>query len=139
MNLGSVGTGPGPGRGPGVALRERAAEKIICAGCTPKVTAAYDRELVMKVVRRHQNEIRFCYESELSKDPSLAGKVTVAWTIGVTGAVAEAEIAESGLGNANVESCIVQRVRRWSFPEPQHGQEVGITFPWVFHVAGGED
>ncbi len=139
LSLGRIGPGRGPGNGPGGGLRGHQLEDIICRSCTPNLTPGYDRDLVLKVVRRHQNEIRFCYESELAKTPSLAGKVTVAWTIAASGAVETAQIAESGLSNATVEACIVQRVRRWSFPEPSSGQEVAITFPWVFQVAGGPD
>ena len=50
-----------------------------------------------------------------------------------------AQIAESGLANERVESCIVRRVKGWTFPEPSGGQEVAITFPWVFQVAGSEE
>ncbi len=140
----SLGGPIGPGQGPGGGLPDglrggHRSAPIVCANCKPELTPGYDRDLVLKVVRRHQNEIRFCYESELTKSPDLAGKVTVAWTIGASGAVEVAEIAESGLSNANVEACIVQKVRRWTFPEPSGGQQVAITFPWVFQVAGAED
>ncbi len=141
LHLGGLGTNGRPGGpGPGFGIGENAKkpENIICANCTPKLSPGYDRDLVLKVVRRHQNEIRFCYESELQKHPELGGKITVAWTIGATGSVESAEVAESGLRNETVESCIVQRIRRWNFPEPQGGQEVGVTFPWVFQVAGAE-
>ena len=140
LSLGQLPGGPGPrGPSPLMGLRGHRIELVVCgAHCLPKLPPGYDRELVLKVVRRHQNEIRFCYESELQKAPDLAGKVTVAWTIGGSGAVEAAQIAESGLGNANVESCIVQKVRRWTFPEPAGGQLVEITFPWVFQVAGSE-
>ena len=139
LSLGRIGTRPGGGGpGPGFGLGPKKVEDIVCAQCTPKLAPGYDRDLVLKVVRKHQNEIRYCYETELQKHPELAGKVTVAWTIGATGSVESADIAESGLGNPNVEACIVQRVRRWNFPEPQGGQEVGVTFPWVFQVAGAE-
>lgn len=139
--IGPIGVGlPSGGHGPGPlgGLGPKKTEDIVCAQCTPKLPPGYDRDLVLKVVRKHQNEIRYCYETELQKHPELAGKVTVAWTIGATGSVESADIAESGLGNPNVEACIVQRVRRWNFPEPQGGQEVGVTFPWVFQVAGAE-
>ena len=139
LSLGRIGTRPGGGGpGPGFGLGPKKVEDIVCAQCTPKLAPGYDRDLVLTVVRKHQNEIRYCYETELQKHPELAGKVTVAWTIGATGSVESADIAESGLGNPNVEACIVQRVRRWNFPEPQGGQEVGVTFPWVFQVAGAE-
>jgi TonB family protein len=132
------GPGPGPGQRPG-RLRGHQRVDIVCKDCTTVVAPGYDRDLVLKVVKRHQNEIRFCYESELNKAPNLSGKVTVAWTIGATGAVETAQIAESGLANEQVESCIVQRVKRWTFPQPEGGQEVAITFPWVFSVAGSDE
>ncbi len=139
LSLGRIGPPGGPGKGPGVGLRGKRIEDIVCANCVPKLAPGYDRDLVLKVVRRHQSEIRYCYETELAKEPTLGGKVTVAWTIGATGTVDFAEIAESGLGNSRVESCIVQRIKRWNFPEPTGGQEVAITFPWVFHVAGADE
>lgn len=139
LNIGKVGTTRGSGDGPSVGLGGKKMTDIVCPGCTPTMGPGYDRALVLKVVRRHQSEIRYCYESELAKDPTLGGKVTVAWTIGATGSVEFAEVAESALGNANVEACIVQRIRRWNFPEPNGGQEVAITFPWVFHVAGADE
>ncbi|HEY0882707.1 MAG TPA: AgmX/PglI C-terminal domain-containing protein [Archangium sp.] len=142
LGIGPLGPGKGPGIGPGErpgGLRGHQRVDITCKDCTTVVAPGYDRDLVLKVVKRHQNEIRFCFESELNKAPNLSGKVTVAWTIGATGAVETAQIAESGLANEQVESCIVQRVKRWTFPEPEGGQEVAITFPWVFSVAGSDE
>lgn len=138
LSIGQLPGGPGPrGPAPLMGMRGHRPEVVICKSCLPPLPPGYDRDLVLKVVSRHQNEIRFCYESELPKAPDLSGKVTVAWVIGASGAVETAQIAESGLGNTNVESCIVQKVRRWTFPEPAGGQLVEITFPWVFQVAGG--
>jgi hypothetical protein len=147
-----IGNGIGPGNGPGFGvgplgvnvpvgglpgdgLGKKPFKVVACETCA-LAPPGYDRDLVLKVVKRHQNQIRFCYESELNKTPELAGKVTVAWTIDGTGAVSIAQVAESGLRNEAVENCIVQRVKSWKFPEPQGGQEVSITFPWVFQVAG---
>jgi TonB family protein len=98
-----------------------------------------ERDVVMAVIRRHQSEITFCYESELAKNSKLSGKVAVSFTIDGSGAVSEAQIAESGLSNENVEACMLSRIRRWRFPEPKDGGVVVITFPWVFHLAGTED
>ena len=92
----------------------------------------------MKVIKRHQNEIKFCYEQELQQNKDLAGKVAVAWTIDPSGGVSEAAVSESSIGNANVESCILQRIRRWKFPEPDGGGIVNVTFPWIFKAAGDD-
>lgn len=139
LGLGAIGPGRGPGRGPGPSLRGHQAVSPVCLHCTPTVTPGYHQDLVRKVVQRHQNEIRYCYESALASEPGLAGKVTVTWTIGAGGAVEAAQVAQSGLGSEAVEACIVQRVKRWHFPEPPQGQEVAVTFPWVFQLAGGGD
>ncbi|MFT3709246.1 MAG: AgmX/PglI C-terminal domain-containing protein [Archangium sp.] len=146
-----IGNGKGPGFGvgplgvkvpvgglPGDGLGKKPFKVVACETCA-LAPPGYDRDLVLKVVKRHQNQIRFCYESELNKTPDLAGKVTIAWTIDGTGAVSIAQVAESGLRNETVENCILQRVKAWKFPEPQGGQEVSITFPWVFQVAGTDE
>lgn len=110
----------GPGEGP---------QRVI-------VTDGLPRDVVMAVIRRHQSEIKFCYERELQQHGGLSGKVAVTWTIDATGSIADAQIAESGLDNANVEACMLERIRRWKFPEPAGGGVAVITFPWVFHAAG---
>ena len=135
FSLGDVGTRPG---GPVGASLERKPQDIICRTCAPTVTDDYSRDLVLRVVKRHQSEIRFCYESELARTPELEGKVTVRWSIDGTGTVTDALIAESGLGSERVEACIVSRIKRWQFPEPKAGGDVVITFPWVFRLAGDE-
>lgn len=56
----------------------------------------------------------------------------------IAGSVAEANVSETSIANANVESCILQRVRRWKFPEPQGGGVVSVNFPWLFKAAGDD-
>ena len=75
----------------------------------------------------------------LAQYADLAGKVVVLFTIDTTGAVADANIAESSIDNANVEACVLSRVRRWKFPEPPGGGVISVTHPWFFKPAGSED
>ncbi len=141
LGLGGLGT-KGGGRGAGgygsidLGGKGKDSTRVIPGKTT--VVGGLDKDVIMKVIKRHQNEIKFCYEQELQKNPALAGKVAVAWTIDATGGVSEANISESSIGNANVESCIEQRIRRWKFPEPQGGGVVNVTFPWIFKAAGDE-
>ena len=141
LGLGGLGT-KGGGRGAGgygsidLGGKGKDGTRIIPGKTT--VVGGLDKDVIMKVIKRHQNEIKFCYEQELQKSPALGGKVAVAWTIDPTGGVSEANVSESSIGNANVESCIVQRIRRWKFPEPQGGGVVNVTFPWIFKAAGDE-
>ncbi len=141
LGLGGLGTkGGGRGRGGYGSIdlggKGKDSTRVIPGKTT--VVGGLDKDVIMKVIKRHQNEIKFCYEQELQKNPSLGGKVAVAWTIDPAGGVSEANVSESSIGNANVESCIVQRIRRWKFPEPAGGGVVNVTFPWIFKAAGDE-
>ncbi len=141
LGLGGLGTkGGGRGRGGYGSIdlggKGKDSTRVIPGKTT--VVGGLDKDVIMKVIKRHQNEIKFCYEQELQKNPALGGKVAVAWTIDPAGAVSEANVSESSIGNANVESCIVQRIRRWKFPEPSGGGVVNVTFPWIFKAAGDE-
>lgn len=141
LGLGGLGTkGGGRGRGGYGSIdlggKGKDSTRVIPGKTT--VVGGLDKDVIMKVIKRHQNEIKFCYEQELQKNPALGGKVAVAWTIDPTGGVSEANVSESSIGNANVESCIVQRIRRWKFPEPSGGGVVNVTFPWIFKAAGDE-
>jgi TonB family protein len=139
LGLGGLGT-KGGGRGAGgygsidLGGRGKDSTRVIPGKTT--VVGGLDKDVIMKVIKRHQNEIKFCYEQELQKNPALGGKVAVAWTIDPSGSVNEANVSESSIGNANVEGCILQRIRRWKFPEPAGGGVVNVTFPWIFKAAG---
>jgi TonB family protein len=141
LGLGGLGTkGGGRGRGGYGSIdlggKGKDSTRVIPGKTT--VVGGLDKDVIMKVIKRHQNEIKFCYEQELQKNAALGGKVAVAWTIDPAGAVSESNVSESSIGNANVESCIVQRIRRWKFPEPQGGGVVSVTFPWIFKAAGDD-
>jgi len=133
--LGTQGTGRGTGGG-GIDLGGRGKDitKIIPGKTT--VVGGLDKDVIQKVIRRHQNEIKYCYESELNKRPDLAGKVAVAFTIDPTGSVSEASVTETTLGSSAAEQCMLSRIRRWKFPEPKGGGVVAVTYPWIFSPAG---
>ncbi|QDF04874.1 TonB family protein [Myxococcus xanthus] len=134
--LGTQGTGRGTGGSGGIDLggRGKSITKVIPGKTT--VVGGLDKDVIAKVIRRHQGEIKYCYESELNKDPSLAGKVAVAFVIDPTGAVSDASVSETTLNNAAAERCMLSRIRRWKFPEPKGGGVVSVTYPWLFSPAG---
>jgi hypothetical protein len=41
------------------------------------------------------------------------------------------------MGNAKVEQCIAQSVRRWTFPAPEGGGIVVVSYPFVLAQTGG--
>src|SRR5262249_5850796 len=76
------------------------------------------REGIARVIQEHQSEIKYCYEVQLNRNPSLAGKVTVLFTIDGTGTVVDSQVSETTLNNADTEKCMLAKIRRWKFPEP---------------------
>ena len=61
------------------------------------------------------------------------------FVIDPTGAVSDGNVTETSLNNNTTESCMLSRIRRWKFPEPQGGGIVTVTFPWIFKPAGAAD
>lgn len=99
------------------------------------VVDALPRSVIEKVIRAHQSEIKYCYDTELQKNPKLAGKVAAAWVIGPNGSVETASVAETLLNNDSMEQCMIDRIKHWRFPEPRGGGEVRVTYPWIFKPA----
>jgi hypothetical protein len=90
------------------------------------------KEEVAKVIHSHMNEIRYCYESAILSDPSLAGKVLVDFKIGAQGSVATAQAAENTMNNVQVGGCLVGKLKNWKFPQPRGGVQVAVSYPFIF-------
>ena len=141
-NLGTIGhgggggDGQGYGRGAGGFRGRSAAVPRIRAGHAD-VRGSLSKEVIRRVIRRHINEVKFCYEQELNSRPDLEGRVTVRFIISPTGAVQTAMTQATTLGNARVEGCITQAVRRWTFPAPDGGGIVIVNYPFMLQAQGG--
>ena len=95
---------------------------------TVTVRGDLDKDLILRVVRRHKNEVKSCYEAELAKNSNLQGRVVIEFTIDTTGTVTDSTVKSSTLDSPTVEECIAAAVLKWEFPRPKIGIAV-ITFP----------
>ena len=84
-----------------------------------------------KVIKNNLNAFRYCYQRELQKDPSLSGKITLKFVISKDGSVSTAAVKSSSMNNSAVESCMVSRMMRLSFPDP-NGGIVMVSYPFYF-------
>jgi TonB family protein len=130
--LGTRGTGAGRGGYGQIDLGGRGKEETQFVPGRTIVVGGLNRDVINRIIQRHYNEVKYCYEKELTRDPGLYGKVTVLFVIDGTGRVGDALVQESSMGSEPVESCIVGHVRRWAFPAPQGGGTVQVTYPYVF-------
>jgi hypothetical protein len=133
---GGGGSGSGYGRGAGGLGGRRGRAPRIRSGAA-MVKGSLSKEVIRRIVHRHINEVKYCYERELAQRPDLSGRVSIKFIISGTGAVQMAAVAGSTLGNAKVENCIAQAVRRWTFPQPEGGGIVIVTYPFMLTAPEG--
>ncbi|GEL71008.1 AgmX/PglI C-terminal domain-containing protein [Myxococcus virescens] len=127
--IGALGAG-GVGKGKVGGTVTRATARSIAS-----TQGTVDREAVARVINSNLHEVHGCYERALLKDPGLAGKVVLEWTIGANGRVVAAKTKSSTLRNASVESCILSKLKSWTFPSPKGGVVI-ITYPFLFNSVG---
>jgi TonB family protein len=99
-----------------------------------EVRGSLSREVIRRIIRRHINEVRHCYEQALMRDPTLAGRVEVRFVIGPSGSVQSSELASSSVADEMVGRCITRSVQRWTFPAPDGGGIVVVTYPFTLEA-----
>ncbi|MCU0660718.1 MAG: AgmX/PglI C-terminal domain-containing protein [Myxococcota bacterium] len=87
------------------------------------------------VVAANFAAVEECYKSHSTGDPKLAGRAVFHWTVGRDGAVMEAHLGESTLGNLELTQCILDSIMQWRFPIPQGWPVARIAYPFVFESA----
>jgi len=128
---GGGGTGSGYGRGAGAGFGGRGTRVPTVRQAKAEVQGALDKDIIRRIVRAHINEVRYCYNQALARDPNAKGRVAVQFTIGGTGKVPTAVVQESTMKDPAVGSCIAQAVKRWTFPKPEGGGSVIVSYPFV--------
>ena len=127
---GDRGTGPGAGY---IGEKGTVTPEVVDTGAI--VLDPIDKAAIDRVIKNHIQEIRYCYERQLSRDPTLAGKVTINWVIGTEGMVSSASVRATSLDNSMVESCLTERIIRMRFPKPRGSGIVRVSYPFVFRAA----
>lgn len=112
--------------------RRRASRMSLGSG---GVSGFCKKQDVMRTVQRRAAAIRSCYEVALQLQPDLKGKLTVKWTINLTGKVQGVQIVGNTMKNQKVETCVKKVVGRMRFKKPKGGICI-IKWPFVFSSAG---
>jgi hypothetical protein len=112
------------------------------------------REVIRRVIWVHVNQIKFCYQQALSKQPMLAGRLTAVFQIDPQGRVQSLALRDSeipplllpGPGSSppmvakalplsqapQLLSCIGEAMRFWEFPPtPYYSGTTEISYPFV--------
>ncbi len=119
-----------------LAGRQPAAIELRLPAAAARVTGGrLSKAAIAKVVQSNKGAIRYCYESKLTRYPTLQGKVVVDFIIEPDGSVRTVKIGQNKLrpraaGRA-VASCLIRFIKRWTFPSPEGGK-VRVIYPFTF-------
>ncbi len=118
-----------------IALEERM-EQITGEGMVPQRPTAQvgfsglGEPEVARVIQARAGVMRACYQKELNRDPSLAGRLDVSMVIGADGSVQNA-MAGGSMGNG-VSTCVQTQLRRLRFPA---GVSPDVRFAMTFRTS----
>lgn len=98
----------------------------------PEVSEGLSRDDIQRVIRNHRKEILYCYERKLQVERGIEGKVRMFFLIGPGGEVLGVSTQETTLGDGEVEACMRQRIKGWTFPPVRGGGTVKVTYPFIF-------
>lgn len=121
----STGTGAGGGKGRGGGSL-RGIEDVWPSGKITLATlttsgAGLSREVIRRRVTAQLGQLRRCYSTGLQKNPSLAGKITVKFTIGTDGIIWTSSAGDTDVADTSMVKCVVGKVHGIRFPDPEGG------------------
>ena len=99
----------------------------------PPVDGDLSSEAINRVMRAHAGVFRACYQKELNRDPKLAGKVVMRFTINPDGATTNVALVTTTLKSPAVETCLARQIERLKFPAKTLAN---VTYPFLFGQGG---
>jgi hypothetical protein len=127
-----------PRKRPWLAVRQT---KVVVRG-------GLGREIIRRIVRRHINELRYCFQKNIGLeafDESALGaaalrspvKLTTAFVIAPSGQVASVQLLRCSLKDKRLSKklsrCVLKAMGRWLYPKPR-GRPVQVEYGFRFEV-----
>jgi TonB family protein len=97
----------------------------------PQVNGELDPAIITRVLRQNLGAFRYCYQKELTINPTVTGRVAIRFIISASGAVTMANKSQS-TGDQTLDDCAVARIRTLVFPAPRGGGIADVTVPVQF-------
>lgn len=125
-------TGAGTYGSEGSGLGNHSGVEVSSPGTGDFGGATIDKEGVRRVIKSKHEVIARCYEKELRFKTQLSGKIVLSFVLDDQGRATHVKIKSSDIGDANVETCIVNEFQTWRFPEAPKGELANVSYPFVF-------
>jgi hypothetical protein len=100
------------------------------------VDGGLDPAIARRILRKHKNQVQYCYEKAFATNPALAGAATFEVVLGADGVVASAKIVSSTLPDA-LGACVLGGLKGYGFPPPAGGRKTTVRFPYTFKAVPG--
>ncbi len=91
---------------------------------------------VYRIVRSYSGGLKYLYNNELRRDPSLKGTITITITITAEGKVKDALVKDSTLKSPSLEAAMVKRIYMWRFREVEEAPDFTINYTFDFSPVG---
>jgi len=93
----------------------------------------YKSNQARNTITKHSSEIQICYNKlvEANKSPQ-KGRVNVDWTINPEGNVITPGVISSTFNDKKFESCIINKIKKISFPVPPQGKAYYLSHIFNF-------
>ncbi|HEX7481799.1 MAG TPA: AgmX/PglI C-terminal domain-containing protein [Polyangiales bacterium] len=119
--------------GEGGAVAERVVHgKVQAQEADMSGAGDFDANMVVQTIKTRLRSIQMCYEQQLRRNPSLAGKVTIEFTIEMRGNVTGVRVKENSTNDPAVGACVADTVGRFRFNPGPQGGSVTFSYPFVF-------
>lgn len=133
---GLVATGPTDGVGTGSKAEQKVRAVVQDSAPQDLDPVDLDPQAVIAKIRQYRGALVACYETALKRNPTLAGKITLRFTIGKIGKVTKVDIEVDTMHDDDVNACIVDHAKNWRFPAPQSGSDdVQFSYPFIFQAS----
>jgi TonB family protein len=98
----------------------------------PRISQGLSADVIRRVIWVHINQIKYCYQQALFKQPTLAGRMLVNFQVSPQGQVLELSVRESTLQSPQLLSCVSDAMRGWEFPPtPSFDGVIEINYPFL--------
>ena len=107
---------------------------IFAAGCVKNRLYCSTSEII-RVLDLNSTNLRSCYDSQFKVNSKLTDYVIIIWNVGINGEVLRAWVNRSTLKNKQIEKCIIDQVKQWTFAKP-NGGVCALKVPILFNKDG---
>lgn len=119
-----------------IEVAGRAGAPLATRPMPPGIRGSLPKAAIRERIASSIGDVRWCYETAQTWKPDVAGRVVVRFVIAPDGGVANAAVDANDTGFEDLGCCIARKVSTWTFPAPEGGGIVLVTYPFVLTPAG---